>query len=177
MIFADILFWFLMVAGAYLALNAYWLAAVALVRTALERARIAYATRPGGATLAGLLAQVAVALVFLVFARAHHPGLKLVTGALLIVPLVLALVGSAGLADKIGAGLASPVDADQPWRRVLRGGAVLALLFVVPLLGWFAVFPLTLASGLGALLLPRRPAPSAEPAVPRLGKAPLQVES
>ena len=31
MIFADILFWFLMVAGAYLALNAYWLASVAEV--------------------------------------------------------------------------------------------------------------------------------------------------
>jgi hypothetical protein len=102
---------------------------------------------------------------------------KLVTGALLMVPLVLALVGSAGLADKIGAGLASPVDQAQPWRRVLRGGAVLALLFVVPLLGWFAMFPLTLASGLGALLLPHRPLPGAEPAATRLGKAPLQIES
>ena len=177
MIFADILFWFLMVAGAYLALNAYWLAAVALFRPAVERARITYATRPVGATLAGLLALVPVALVFFAFARAHHPGVKLVTGALLMVPLVLALVGSAGLADKIGAGLASPVDEDQQWRRVLRGGAVLALLFVVPLLGWFAVFPLTLASGLGALLFPLRPAPISEPAVPRLGKAPLQLES
>jgi hypothetical protein len=69
------------------------------------------------------------------------------------------------------------VDLDQPWRRVLRGGAVLALLFVVPLLGWFAVFPLTLASGLGALFLPPRPLVPPEVAVPRLGKPPLQVES
>ena len=103
--------------------------------------------------------------------------MKLVTGALLMVPLVLALVGSAGLADK--SALASP----RRWTRPSpgggssRGGAVLALLFVVPLLGWFAVFPLTLASGLGVLLLPRRPVPAAEPAVPRVGKAPLQVES
>jgi len=177
MIFADILFWFLMVAGAFLALNAYWLAAVALFRPAVERARLTYATRPVGATLAGLLALVPVTLVFMAFARAVHPGVKLVAGALLMVPLVLALVGSAGLADKIGAGLASPADAAQPWRRVLRGGAVLALLFVVPLLGWFAVFPLTLASGLGALLLPRTPPPVTEPGVPRLGKAQLQEES
>jgi hypothetical protein len=178
MIFADILFWFLMVAGAYLALNAYWLAAVALFRPAVERARLTYATRPVAATLAGLLALVPVALVFGVFAKAAHPGVKLVTGALLMVPLVLALIGSAGLADKIGAGLAAPVDAAQPWRRVLRGGAVLALLFVVPLLGWFAVFPLTLASGLGALLLPHRSVAASERAeVPRLGKPPLQIES
>ena len=178
MIFADILFGFLMVAGAYLALNAYWLAAVALFRPAVERARLTYATRPVAATLAGLLAFVPVALVFIVFAKAAHPGVKLITGALLMVPLVLALIGSAGLADKIGAGLPSPVDEVQPWRRVLRGGVVLALLFVVPLLGWFAVFPLTLASGLGALLLPLRPLSVPEHAPsPRLGKPPLQIQS
>ena len=178
MIFADILFWFLMVAGAHLGLNAYWLAAVALFRPAVERARLTHATRPVAATLAGLLALLPVALVFAVFAKAAHPGVKLLTGALLMIPLVLALIGSAGLADKIGAGLAAPVDAAQPWRRVLRGGAVLALLFVVPVLGWFAVFPLTLASGLGALLLPRRPVTVPEPAAgPRLGKPPLQLES
>jgi len=177
MIFADILFWFLMVAGASLALNAYWLAAVALFRPAVERAHETYATRPVAATLAGLGALVPVAGVFVVFARAAHPGVKLVTGAVLMVPLLLALVGSAGLADRIGAGLRSPVDRQQPWRRVLRGGAVLALLFLVPLLGWFAVFPLTLASGLGAMLLPRQAVSLPEQSRPRLGAPPMQVES
>jgi hypothetical protein len=175
----NILFWFLMIAGAYLALNAYWLAAVALFRPTVERARLAYATRPVGATLVGLLAFVPVALVFFVFTKAAgHPGIKIITGGLLMVPLVLALIGSAGLADKIGAGLASPVDEVQPWRRVLRGGGVLALLFVVPLLGWFAMLPLTLASGLGALLLPLRALTAPEDvAKPQLGKPPLQIQS
>lgn len=177
MIFADILFWFLMVAGAYLALNAYWLAAVALFRPAVERAHQTYASRPVAATLAGLLALLPVLGVFALFARAAHPGVKLLTGALLLVPLVLALVGSAGLADRIGAGLAAPVDQPQPWRRVLRGGAVLALLFVVPVLGWFAVFPLTLASGLGVMLLPRRPAPIPDQPRSRLGQPPLHLEA
>jgi len=177
MIFADILFWFLMVAGAYLALNAYWLAAVALFRPAVERAHETYATRPVAATLAGLGALVPAVGVFVVFAHAAHPGVKLLTGAILMVPLLLALVGSAGLADRIGAGLPSPGDRQQPWRRVFRGGAVLALLFLVPLLGWFAVFPLTLASGLGAMLLPRRPLALPEQRRPRLGTPPLQIES
>jgi len=81
MIFADILFWFLMVAGAYLALNASWLAAVALFRPAVERAHETYATRPVAATLAGLGALVPAVGVFVVFARAAHPGVKLLTGA------------------------------------------------------------------------------------------------
>jgi hypothetical protein len=70
------------------------------------------------------------------------------------------------------------VDEVQPWRRVLRGGGVLALLFAVPLLGWFAMLPLTLASGLGALFLPRRPLSiSPDAAGPHLGKPPLQIQS
>lgn len=177
MIFADILFWFLMVAGAYLALNAYWLAAVALSRPTVERAHRTYAARPVAATLVGLLALVPAAGVFAVFAKAAHPGVKLLAGAVLLVPLVLSLVGSAGLADRIGAGLATPVDRAQPWRRVLRGGAVLGLLFIVPVLGWFAVFPLTLASGLGVMLLPRRPLSVPEQPAAVLGKPPLQIES
>jgi hypothetical protein len=177
MIFADILFWFLVVAGAVAALNAHWLAAVALFRPTVERAHRTYATRPVAATLVGLVALVPVLGLFAVFARAAHPGVKLVTGALLLVPLVLSLLGSAGLADRIGAGLAAPVDDTEPWRRVARGGAVLALLFVVPVLGWFAILPLTLASGLGVLLLPQR-----SPVVPaqdvlQLGKPPLQLET
>ena len=46
--------------GAYLALNAYWLAAVALFRPAVERAHRTYATRPVAATLVGLVALVPV---------------------------------------------------------------------------------------------------------------------
>ncbi len=54
---------------------------------------------------------------------------------------------------------------------------MLALLFLVPVLGWFAVFPLTLASGLGAMLLPRRALSVPEQGRPRLGTPPVQVES
>lgn len=177
MIFADILFWFLVVLGAYLALNAYWLAAVALFRPAVERAHRTYATRPVAATLVGLVALVPVAGVLAVFSKAAHPGVKLLAGAALLVPLVLALIGSAGLADRIGTGLAMPLDAAQPWRTVLRGGAVLALLFVVPVLGWFALLPLTLASGLGVLLLPERRSAISDERTLRLGRPPLQIES
>ena len=147
----DLLFWFLMFAGTYLALVASWLAAVALFAPSVERARLTYATRPVGSTLLGL-----VLFLPLLFAGKVAPGpLKLVVAVALGALLLLALVGSAGLADKIGAGLPMPDDGSRPWRRVLRGGAVLGLLFVIPGLGWFGVLPLVLASGLGTFVLSR----------------------
>jgi len=46
---------------------------------------------------------------------------------------------------------------------------VLSITFVLPVVGWFFVLPLTLASGLGAVIVSRwgrRAAPVAPPAVP-----------
>jgi hypothetical protein len=45
--------------------------------------------------------------------------------------------------------LPAPDDERQPWRRVLRGGAVLGLTFVLPLIGWFLVLPVSLLMGVG----------------------------
>jgi hypothetical protein len=157
MIFADILFWFLVIAGGYLAFIAYWLAAVALLRPAVERCHRTYGVRPVASLLTGLMVLVPTLVVAGTLAKLlPHPADKLVMSAGLIVPGIFALVGSAGLADRIGMGLPSPADALQPWRRVLRGGAVLGLMFLVPVLGWFVVFPATIVSGLGAFILSRR---------------------
>jgi hypothetical protein len=138
-----------MFAGTYLALVASWLAAVALFAS-VERARSP--TPPAGGPDPPRL----VLFLPLLFAGKVAPGpLKLVVAVALGAPPLLALVGSAGLADKIGAGLPMPDDGARPWRRVLRGGAVLGLLFVIPGLGWFGVLPLVLASGLGTFVLSR----------------------
>jgi hypothetical protein len=157
MIFADILFWLLVVAGGYLALNAYWLAAIALFRPAVERCHRTYGTRPVASVLIGLMVLVPTLLVAVGLAKhLPHPLDKLILSAGLIGPGIFALIGSAGLADRIGAGLPSPSDSLQPWRRVLRGGAVLGLMFLVPVLGWFVAFPGTILSGLGAFILSRQ---------------------
>jgi hypothetical protein len=148
---SDLLFWFLLISGTYVALVAYWLTAVALFGPAVERARLTYASRPVASTVLGL----ALLLPPLLVGKTAPGPLKLLLAVVLGVLVLLALIGSAGLADKIGAGLPMPGDAAQPWRRVLRGGAVLGLLFVIPGLGWFGVLPLTLASGLGTFVLSR----------------------
>ncbi|HEY6170312.1 MAG TPA: hypothetical protein VI454_19925, partial [Verrucomicrobiae bacterium] len=149
MIVADILMWFLLIVGLLLVFNSYWLAAVALFPQMVGRAREAY-TRPVRAIIVGvLIAAPLIALGVAVGAR-NNPAMKIIGLSIGAVPVLLGLMGSAGLSQRIGAGMASPADDAQPWRRVMRGGIVLSLGFLLPLLGWFGVLPLTLLSGVGA---------------------------
>lgn len=154
MIFADIFMWFLIITGALIVFVAHWLGACALFPRRVDGAAHVYGKRPIGATLVGLLIALPAITVAIVLAKLlPHPIVQIpLIGALLVLGL-LSLIGSAGLAQRIGAGLASPLDATQPWRRVLRGGIVLALAFVMPFLGWFVLLPWTIASGLGAFVL------------------------
>jgi hypothetical protein len=56
------------------------------------------------------------------------------------------------------------VDETQPWRRVLRGGIVLAFSFLLPFVGWVIIPLWVLVSGLGAFILAAREQNSARKA-------------
>jgi hypothetical protein len=159
MIMADILLWTLIILGTYVVFVAYWVGAYALFPALVERCRASYGARPVAATLIGLsILLPAITIAIVVTKALPHPVVTIpVIGAVLVLAL-LCLIGSAGLALRIGAGMASPLDAAQPWRRILRGGMVLGLAFVMPFLGWFVLLPWSLASGLGAFVLSRRAA-------------------
>lgn len=168
MIVADILMWFLLVVGLLLVFISYWLASAALFPRMVERAREAYA-QPVRAVLLGVLIAAPLITLGVVIGAQANPFFKVLGLTISAVPVLLGLVGSAGLSQRIGAGMASPVDDTQPWRRVLRGGIVLALGFLLPFLGWFGVLPLTLLSGVGAAVrsmwksrAPAAPPPLAE---------------
>ncbi|MBI5363791.1 MAG: hypothetical protein HZA53_11480 [Planctomycetes bacterium] len=157
MIFADILFWFLVIFGAYVVFVAHWIGAYALFPERVERCRAAYGARPVASTLVGLALLVPLLVVAALLKQAlPHPVVQIPMLGVLLVVALLCLIGSAGLALRIGAGLASRADATDPWRRVLRGGLVLGAVFVMPFLGWFVLLPWTLVSGLGAFVLTRR---------------------
>jgi hypothetical protein len=156
MIMADILLWTLLILGTYVVFVAYWVGAYALFPARVERCRAVYGTRPVAATLVGLLILLPALVLGIGLSKAlPHPIVQTPVSAALLVLGLVCMVGSAGLVLRIGAGLPSPVDAAQPWRRSLRGGLVLGLAFVMPLLGWFVLLPWTLASGLGAFVLAR----------------------
>ncbi len=152
MIMADVLKIFLIVLGMLIVLISYWLAAESLFPRLVSRAQDRYRTRPIRITLLGALIGAPLVAVGLGMLQAGSAPAK-VAGFLLATAAVFGgLAGSAGLCRRIGAGLPTPADATQPWRRVLRAAVVLALTSLLPFAGWFLVLPLALASGLGAAL-------------------------
>ena len=152
MIMADVLKIFLIIVGVLTVYVTYWLVAQALFPAVVERARYQYA-KPVKITLIGLLAALLPVIVGGAISKLPNPIMKVLGVTLMVIPTLLGLVGSAGLALRIGAGLPSPADEQQPWRRVLRGGILLALTFLLPFVGWIVLSIWTLVSGFGAFLL------------------------
>ncbi|HTK55083.1 MAG TPA: hypothetical protein VL308_24485 [Gemmatimonadaceae bacterium] len=173
MIMADVWKILFLILGTQAVMVSYWLLAAALFPDALRRARAAYDQRSGRVTAIGLATAIPALLAGAGLLQAPNPILKLIGGVLVSAPIALGLVGSAGLCDRIGAGLPGDADVRLPWRRVLRGGIVLSFAFVLPVLGWFVLLPWTLVSGVGASLgsLRRRPAEA-----PR-ATTPAQIEA
>ncbi len=157
MIMADIFFWIAITLGLLATFIAHWLAAQALLPQAVARSAEAYARRPVACCLYGVLIGLPTVLILIgALDKLPHPVLKVLAVLLLAVILVIAFLGSAGLAKRIGLGLPSPADAERPARPVLRGGVVLGLVFISPVLGWFVLMPMAFLSGLGAWLIGRK---------------------
>jgi hypothetical protein len=152
---ADILKILLIIVGILTIYVSYWLLSEALFPALVEGASRQY-RRPFKITLVGLGAAIVPVVLGLVLANAPNPLVKLIGLTMVVVPALLGLAGSAGLTLRIGAGLPSPVDETQPWRRVLRGGVLLACSFLLPVVGWIILPLWVLVSGFGALILYRR---------------------
>jgi len=151
MIMADVLKIFLLIVGGLTIANCYWLLAEGLFPKFVERSRKGYEEKPiknavKGVLIAGPL--VAIGLTIL-DNFSGNPLVGLLGWVAILGPSLIGLLGSAGLAQRIGYGLPSPNDVGQPWLRVLRGGIVLSLCCLLPFLGWFVVLPAVLISGFG----------------------------
>jgi hypothetical protein len=155
MIMADILKIVFIVVGILAIYVNYWLLAEALFPALVERAGRHYAN-PVKLTLVGLAVAIVPVVFGLILANQANPVTKILGLTLVIVPGMIGLAGSAGLALRIGVGLHSPLDATQPWRRVLRGGVVLSCSFLLPVVGWIILPLWVLVSGLGAFVLALR---------------------
>jgi hypothetical protein len=152
MIMADVLLGFLIVIGVLIMLNSYWLAGAALFPGMIDRASGQYG-KPVRITALGLVIAVPVIAVGIAVLQIKNPAVRLFGSLIIGTPILAGLIGSAGMALKIGLGLAAPADEQQPWRRVLRGGIVLSFTFLLPFIGWFILLPWTIISGVGALFL------------------------
>lgn len=164
---ANVLLWVFLTLAFYFVFLSHWLVAHSLFPDYVAKCQGQY-SRPIITTLVGLLFTVIPIAVGLSIANFAPAQVKWIGVIIATVPIIAGLLGTAGLASRVGCGMPSPVDEAQPWRRVLRGGTALALTFLLPILGQLIIIPLVLASGVGASVLSwlsRKPA--APPQLPQ----------
>ncbi|MFT6574755.1 MAG: hypothetical protein ACI9NQ_000852 [Paracoccaceae bacterium] len=153
MIMADVLLYTFVILGFFAITVAYWVAAVALAPRLVERSCERYGSSPWKSLLIGAALGVPLTAIGLGLANGGPPALKIFGVLVVLLVFLLGLCGSAGLCLRIGKGLVNPIDEVQPWLRVKRGGIVLGLMFIFPVLGWFLVFPVAVFSGIGTAFL------------------------
>ena len=149
---ADVLQVLLLILGAMLIFQAYWLAGAGLFPRLVGQARDRYKT-PIRTTLIGLAVVVPTFFIGIFWLANKDNNIVKIIGIVIgIVPLMLGAIGSAGLCQLIGLGLPAPGDQSQNWRRVWRGGWVLNFCYLLPYIGWFVILPWGIISGCGAFV-------------------------
>ncbi len=154
-------------AAALLILLSHWIVAAGLFPRATESLAHEYDRRPVRATLLGLVTYGPLFVLLLSAGNIGNGALKLAALVAGFGALLVGFIGSAGLAVRIGRNLST--DASL-WQQGLRGGVMLALVFITPVLGSLFLMHVGLASGFGAVLLARpwkkkAPASATEPLV------------
>jgi hypothetical protein len=160
-------------AAAFLILLSHWVVSAGLFPKVTSRTAELYGSRPIRATLLGIFTYGPLFLLLLNSGKIANPLLKFIAIFGGFTAMLIAFVGTAGLALRIGRNLCPTADA---WQQALRGGVMLALVFITPLLGSLFLMHIGLASGFGVYLMAKPwkrtakapllpvPAPSPEPA-------------
>jgi hypothetical protein len=162
MIMADVFKILFLILGMLICTVSYWLMFSALLGRTVARAQQALATRPWRTFFTGILAGAPLVLLGIAMASNGAAPVKLLGVMLLMALLTAALFGSTGLVWMVGRGLGNPQSPSHTGALVFRGGSVVSIAFVFPLVGWFLVLPAVLIVGFGAaihVLRPRRSTP------------------
>lgn len=153
MIMADVLLWTFVILAFFVITVAYWVAVVGLAPELVERSCERFGRTPWKSFLIGAFIGVPGIGIGLAIANGGPPAIKVIGILIVLLVFLLGLCGSAGLCLRIGKGLVNPLDEAQPWLRVKRGGIVLGLMIIFPVLGWFFVLPVAILAGIGAAFL------------------------
>lgn len=158
MLMADTMAVFFVILGMMLAFPGLWLLCRGLWPGTVEVATTRCRNGLWSSFLVGLLITVVMIVsTIILFNRLGSVG-KIAGVVLVCLYLLHAHTGVAGFVTAIGQRLVSPVDDERPWRATLRGGVVLELAYLLPILGWFGILPasIIIGSGAAALALPRQ---------------------
>ena len=153
MLFGDVLAIALSIFGFLLSLTGLWLLCRAMWPERVEAA--AGRCRDNGVAcfFVGLPVMGVTLLVAGVMSKRGGTLGQLAGFSLGFLLLMYLSIGAAGLATHVGRRLVSPVDAKRPWKATIRGAVVLELAYLIPILGWLGLLPLSFIMGAGATTL------------------------
>jgi hypothetical protein len=153
MLMADTMSIFFVILGMLLAFSGLWLLSRGLWPEAAAAAAERCSRSLWPSFLTGLPTTFATIVLTKVLFSLPSPAAKIVGFGVVCIYMLQAHTGVSGLATTIGKRLSSPVDQLSPWRTTLRGGIVLELTYLLPILGWFVVLPASIIIGSGAINL------------------------
>ena len=145
--------------GVILVVASYYTFGASLAPQMTERGRIRFARRPWLPIVIGTLVSVPWVVIALVALNMPSGAVKFAGAALGSLWILSGLLGGASIAQHIGR-----VDGQSPtWSQTFRGGLLIVLTWILPIVGWLVMLPMTLCAGVGCLLLgilPMRSQPS-----------------
>lgn len=150
MLMADTISIFFVILGMLLAFSGLWLLSRGLWPEAVE----AVAERCAKRIWPYFIAGIPLTLVMIVLTRVLFvlgPVGKIAGLGVVCFYILQAHIGVSGLVTAIGRRLPSSLDQHSPWRETLRGGIALELTYLLPIVGWFVVLPLSIVIGTGAI--------------------------
>ncbi len=150
MLMADTMSIFFVVLGVMLAFPGLWLLCRGLWPETVARSADRCYKGLWSSFFAGLPITVVMFLMSAALFNVLGGAGRIAGIAVICIYLLQAHTGISGLATSIGRRLASPIDEQRPWRATLRGGLVLELAYLLPVLGWFVILPASIIVGSGA---------------------------
>jgi len=152
MVLADTMAIFLVVLGLLICFNAVWLFCRALWEPLVAHARDAHYDGMVKSFFVGVPLTALVVVVFGALANDKAGPWGLLAWILAGVYLLFSSIGVSGMTGLIGEKLGGAVQNQPPWKETLRGGSVLVLSFLFPVLGWFVIMPIAIIVGCGATI-------------------------
>ncbi len=143
--------WLFIHIGVILVVTAYYTLSAALAPRLTERGRIRFARRPWLPIVIGLVISVPWVLAAILLIQQVPAGAKFVGAVLGCLWILSGLIGGAGIAQHVGGGDIAAGRAT--WVQTFRGGLFISLTWVLPLVGWLVMLPLTMSAGIGCLVL------------------------
>lgn len=142
--------WLFIHIGVILVVTSYYTLGAALAPALTDRARRHFARRPWLPILIGLAISLPWVLAAIVLLQQTPAAVKFLGAVLGGLWVLLGLIGGAGIAKHVG-GNGAP-DRDS-WVQTFRGGLIISLTWVLPIVGWLGMLPMTLAAGIGCLAM------------------------